>query len=121
MKFSRRGQPQEGQGKVKSQRYLAAFIVRADAPIELINLGLIEPIERAVQLWREAIEDNLGGAVEIPIAGKELPQHMLRRLIWEPLEEHLQGAKQLLISPDGAVAYAPLAALPGKNARQIPD
>src|SRR5262249_25677284 len=37
----------------------------------------------------------------------------LRRLVWEPLEQYLHGANTILISPDGALARFPFAAMPG--------
>jgi CHAT domain-containing protein len=40
----------------------------------------------------------------------------LRSLLWRPIEKHLGGAKVVLISPDGALARLPFAALPGRKA-----
>ena len=43
------------------------------------------------------------------------PAQTLRRLIWEPVEPHLEGIASVLVSPDGALGLVPLAALPGKE------
>jgi CHAT domain-containing protein len=39
----------------------------------------------------------------------------LRRLVWQPLEKHLGEARTVLLSPDGALAQLPFAALPGSK------
>jgi len=92
----------------KSQRRFLAFVVRRDALVP-VDLGPIQPIRQALNLWRLALQrrfrtqgdDDLGAAV--------------RRLIWQPLEEHLRGARVVLVSPDGDLARVPFAALPGSK------
>ena len=39
----------------------------------------------------------------------------IKKLIWEPLEQHLEGVELVAVSPDGPLAKFPLAALPGKK------
>jgi CHAT domain-containing protein len=43
------------------------------------------------------------------------PAQTLRRLLWTPVEKHLDGATTVLLSPDGVVSRIPFAALPGKS------
>src|SRR5262249_50993297 len=40
----------------------------------------------------------------------------LRQAVWGPLTKHLQGAKTVVVAPDGALCQFPLAALPGGKA-----
>ena len=39
----------------------------------------------------------------------------LGRLVWEPLRPHLDGARTVLVAPDGALVRFPFAALPGSR------
>jgi tetratricopeptide (TPR) repeat protein/CHAT domain-containing protein len=95
-------------GRKQREGRLAAFVVRGDALVR-VDLGRVQPIKAAVDAWRLALQrrfrtrgdDDLGAAV--------------RRLVWQPLEEHLRGAKVVLISPDGDLARVPFAALPGSK------
>src|SRR5262249_17812984 len=46
-------------------------------------------------------------------SGKADPALALREELWLPLEKHLEGARVVLVSPDGPLNGLPLAALPG--------
>src|SRR5262249_26448551 len=92
-------------GKVDYQTRLLAFIVRSGRPVAWVQLGGVEPIEKAITEWRQQTKTSS------PAAGKKL-----RRLIWEPLEKHFEGTKTVLVSPDGVLNQLPFAALPGKEA-----
>jgi tetratricopeptide (TPR) repeat protein/CHAT domain-containing protein len=83
--------------------HVAAFVVRRDQPVRRIELGPVEPISQAVDAWRKNY--GLGGTA----AGD------LRRLVWEPLSALVDPARLVLISPSGALARLPFAALPGKR------
>lgn len=88
------------------ERRFAAFVVRAHGPVRLVNLGPVEPISEAIDTWRTTFGTSRASAD----AGR-----LLRQKIWEPLEEHIEGAKIVLVAPDGALGRMPLAALPGKE------
>lgn len=97
--------PTPGQsGPVESVRSLLVFVVRADRPPQMFDLGPTEPINIAVDQWRKSfgLDPTQTGAGQ-----------SLRRILWEPLLESLQGADLVLVSPDGALGRLPLAALPG--------
>jgi CHAT domain-containing protein/tetratricopeptide (TPR) repeat protein len=83
---------------------LAAFVLRRDAGVMRIDLGAADTIEQTVDTWRQ----TLGKPRDQAEAGLTL-----RRLVWQPLEKHLGGARVVLLSPDGALARLPFAALPG--------
>jgi CHAT domain-containing protein len=101
--------PSEQRGKRPSfERRLVAFVVRPDRPVERIELGPPATIAGFIEQWRT----NYGAA---SAEANVDPGQELRRLVWAKLEPHLQGAKTILFSPDGATARFPWAALPGKT------
>ena len=87
----------------------------------MIYLGETTPIHEAGEDWRAVIMRGRGEVnrdVKSQLnqsSSTESPQWKLRRLLWEPLEKHLDGIRTVLVSPDGAVARLPFAALPGKS------
>jgi CHAT domain-containing protein len=87
--------------------HLGAFVIRRGRPIVWVALGPEKPIEQAVEGWRAALGVNAGGV------GRASEATELRRLVWEPLQKHVEGARALLVSPDGALARLPVGALPG--------
>jgi tetratricopeptide (TPR) repeat protein len=99
--------PAGGRGKLRTKDYVAAFIVRRDRPTVLLELGPNAPIESAIDSWRRSFGQ--------PKRGGNDPANELRRLIWQPLEPHLAGARMILLSPDQALARFPWAALPGQE------
>jgi CHAT domain-containing protein len=100
--------PQSGQGKETVEWRLAAFVVSANHPIERLDLGSVIPVARAIYSWRKDFGRRRANK-------DDDPGTKLRRLVWEPLERHLKGAKIVLLSPDGDLACFPWAALPGKE------
>ena len=89
-----------------AERRLAAFVIRPDRPMERIEMGPAKPIERAIESWRR----NVKRAAAQSDAGVKL-----RRLVWQPLESHLEGCRTILFSPDAALSRMPLHALPGRE------
>ena len=96
--------PRQGQEQGAWESILIAFVVRAEQPIERVELGPAGTIEKAIEAWRS----KFGRPTATTNPGAEL-----RRLVWEPLQAHLAGAKTVLISPNGTTAPMPWAALPG--------
>ena len=97
--------PLGGKAPPPGQRRLAAFVVRPDAKVERIDLGPTEPIERAIDGWRQDYGQTAEGGTA----------STLRGLLWSPLESHLQGIDTILLSPDGPLCRFPFAALPGSK------
>lgn len=89
-------------------RSLVGFVVRADRPIERIELGPVAPIAGAIAAWRK--DYGLHDA-----AASDGPAQELRGLVWDKLDASLTGEKTILFSPDGATARFPWPALPGKQ------
>ncbi len=87
-------------------RKLVAFVHRRDKPALRVDLGDAAPVVAAVRRWRQL----LVGGEEGLAAGAAL-----KRLVFSPLERHVEGAKVVLVSPDGALGTVPFAALPGRK------
>jgi CHAT domain-containing protein len=107
------GTQQTTAAPVKELR-LAAFVVRREGPVKLVDLGSSTEIEAAIDAWRSDFGRTQRGA-EAGLA--------LRRQVWDPIERLLEESvaaggplpKTVLVSPDGALGRLPLAALPGKE------
>jgi CHAT domain-containing protein/Tfp pilus assembly protein PilF len=99
-------------GGLVGQRRLTAFVLRKDRPILRVDLGSVRPIADAVESWRRlALRKSSFGTDEAD------PGQILRRLVWQPIESHLDGVKTVLLGLDGAVGLVPFTALPGKRSR----
>jgi CHAT domain-containing protein/Tfp pilus assembly protein PilF len=103
--------PPERKGRLKFERRLVAFVVHRDRPIARVELGPLAPIYQAIAAWRPLLRRDQPA----PGAGADDPARTLRRLVWEPLEAHLEGVTTVLVAPDGALGLVPLGALPGKK------
>ena len=83
-----------------------AFVVPARGDIKLLQLGPVRTISGAVDLWRTGFGVTLLS---------ERAAGYLRQRVWEPIESHIDGAKNVLISSAGPLGRISLAALPGKQ------
>ena len=75
--------------------------------------GPTRPLVEAINAWRATIQRRTR-----PASGKDDPAFELRRRLWAPLAKDLAGVRTVLVSPDGAVARLPFAALPGEDAEK---
>jgi CHAT domain-containing protein/Tfp pilus assembly protein PilF len=112
LQFDRQVDERQSDGTFKRhwESRLAAFVVRADQPVAMIDLGLVAQINQTVQHWRETYGDNLP-----KLTSEEQPAMKMRHLIWDPIADHMDGIKTILVSPDGEVAKFPWSALPGSK------
>jgi CHAT domain-containing protein/tetratricopeptide (TPR) repeat protein len=94
--------------KPRCERRYLAFVLRSDQPVACIELGPSAPINGLVEDWRK-------GFGQLPAEGGKLPGDELRRIVWQPVAGTLAGAQTVLVSPDGALAQLPWAALPGET------
>jgi CHAT domain-containing protein/tetratricopeptide (TPR) repeat protein len=93
--------------KRRFESRLAAFVLRKGAAPVRLDLGPMNEIARAASAWRKHLAERT--------AGPDAAGLRVRELVWAPLERHLQGTKAILLSPDGALAQVPFAALPGRK------
>jgi len=95
-----------GKGRTWTARYVA-FVVRPDRTIRRVELLDAQPIEAALQKWRQGIaslEDTPAQAAAVA------------RLVWDPLARELPaGTTTVYLAPDGELARLPWAALPGRK------
>jgi MYXO-CTERM domain-containing protein len=84
-------------------RYTAYVLRRAEAPVA-IDLGEVEPIDRAVTELREAFAESSRG--DYRTLARKLDERVMR-----PIRRHLGDARSLFVAPDGALSLLPLEAL----------
>jgi CHAT domain-containing protein/Tfp pilus assembly protein PilF len=101
--------PAQGKSEVPRERRMVAFVVRLGRPIARIELGPVAPITKAIDAWRPLLSSREAAPTTNDAA------LTLRRLVWQPLESHLEGVSSVLISPDGPLGQIPLGALPGTD------
>lgn len=92
-----------------TERYVA-FVLRSKGPARRFDLGDTTAVEAAVGLYRKSLLDGVSGA-SMHSSGRSL-----RTLVWDPLAPALEGARVVLLVPDGALGSLPFAALPAREA-----
>jgi Tfp pilus assembly protein PilF len=103
--------PAQGQGAPSVERRLAVFVVRPERQeVALVPLGPSMDLAELIERWRASY-----GAGKMPPAGAPDPGAALRKRLWEPLAQHLEGVRVVLVSPDGPLNGLPWAALPGSE------
>jgi CHAT domain-containing protein/Tfp pilus assembly protein PilF len=99
-----------GKGRQRTDKYLA-FVVQPAQAVRLIELQDAQAIDEAVNVWRQAIA-----------RGEETPGQAacVGALVWQPLAKELPAdLTTLYLAPDGALAWLPWAALPGKQSGRV--
>jgi CHAT domain-containing protein/tetratricopeptide (TPR) repeat protein len=100
---------------------LCAFVVRSaadDAPLRLVDLGPIGPIEEAARAWREGLgvaEDSRGIATSeaaVPASRVHAAGVRLREAILDPIVPLLDGAQRIMVVLDDVLHLVPIDALP---------
>ena len=99
----------EGSGGPTIEPRLVAFVSRPEKKgVVAVALGKSKNLAKQINDWRASY-----GAGKAPPANAPDPASELRKRLWEPLAKYLEGAKVILISPDGPLNGLPWAALPG--------
>jgi CHAT domain-containing protein/Tfp pilus assembly protein PilF len=91
-------------------RYLA-LVLKPDASIKAVDLGLAAPIDQRIQQALMASEQKLGDAQQL--------WDQVGSQIINPLASALSGVQTLFISPDGELNRIPFAALPAPGGQQL--
>lgn len=102
----------EKPGEFTISKNLLAFIMRKGQPLVGYDFGPVAPIAAAIDRWRSCYGVWTGSA-------EDDPARQLHETMWQPIAAHCRGAKIVLVSPDGAVAQLPFAALPGERPDQF--
>ena len=99
--------PEGGQQPRRTEFRLLAFVLRRGRPLALIQLGAAGPIEAEVAAWSRSSGQRREEALK---ASAELG-----RRVWDPLRASLDGARVVLLAPDGRLSGFPFAVLPGRR------
>src|SRR5262249_54181568 len=106
-------------GKRDQLRYVA-FVLSGQGQVRRVELGPAEPIDQAVDLWRQAGSGwlaTLKSDVQRQLqdnANQKATE--LRRRVWAQRAKHLpQGTRAVYLAPDGNLARFAFAALPGSK------
>ena len=97
-----------------------AFVVRTDSDMFVVPLGSAAVVDHLVADWRAQMTAIVGAAS--PTAAEQAYRTAgaaLRRRVWDPLGEHLTGAKTVFIVPDGTLSLVSFAALPVGRAQYL--
>ncbi len=92
-----------------------AFVLRPNQPPVAVPLGSASATDPLVSRWREDIAAEAtnpttpSGAVR---RSSRESGNALRKLVWDPLTAHLNGATRIFIVPDGTLSLIPFVALP---------
>ena len=105
----------EGDGKAKLSRaseyhaFIFAKLPSGALTTEVVQLGSAEEIERHVTSWKRLVSSSRPTPSQ---ASDRLSQsRRLFELVWVPIASRANGAKQIVVIPDGAFAAFPWAAL----------
>ncbi|MBL8890613.1 MAG: CHAT domain-containing protein [Planctomycetaceae bacterium] len=106
-RYKRRTETVNEYGVKLSEHAYCAFVARASGSVKLVELGLVDEVDEQVDLWRRGLSQPMDRDADPGLA--------LRKLLWEPLLTELEGVTTILLSPEGATATIPWAALPGSK------
>jgi CHAT domain-containing protein/tetratricopeptide (TPR) repeat protein len=106
--------------KWQPARYVAWVIPpSAKGDVQLVDLGEADPIDAHVKALRDELQAAQGKDSTLLKEGEPKAEAELRasfrqlaNLIWKPLAPHVADAKQLYLSPDGALWLVPWGAIP---------
>jgi len=94
--------------------YLAFVLPAGGGEVQVVSLGAARTIDEQVASWAREAGSPLGDEADLRRAGAGL-----RRRIWDPLAEHLEGAERVFLVPDGALHLVNFAALPVEEGRYL--
>ncbi|MCE9595773.1 MAG: CHAT domain-containing protein [Planctomycetes bacterium] len=108
----------------RSAEHLCAFVVRSSRSdpgavpprLVVLDLGSMEPVERAVEDWRQAL--GVAGARGVSVGGASTATDtngygdVLRRLVFDPLRPALGDCDHVVVELDDVLNLVPLDALP---------
>jgi CHAT domain-containing protein/tetratricopeptide (TPR) repeat protein len=112
-------------------RYLA-FVLRGGEPddVAMIDLGEAEPMDRLIADFRADLVHDGQAVVRRELVGRRREGgpaatrtlgEPLRAAVFDPVCSALGGRRQLLLSPDGALAFLPFGVLPAGADRLLLD
>jgi CHAT domain-containing protein len=98
------------------QRQLAVFVITKKDGVQLFDLGSSAPVTQAMHDWSAAIvAETANLAREFDPKLEQDTDHAgakVRKLVWDPINEHVKNAQTVVICPDGVLVACPFPALP---------
>lgn len=101
-------------GYVHVEARYVAFVTQGTGAVA-VDLGPASVLESLVRNWRLEIDREMNAGGRSAVANERRATaagRALRRVAWDPLRPHLNGAARVLIVPDGALSMVNFAALP---------
>jgi CHAT domain-containing protein/tetratricopeptide (TPR) repeat protein len=92
-----------------------AFVLRPDRSPVAVALGPARAIDSLVSKWRADIAagaSSIAAHASSAAPSARVSGTALRRLVWDPLADHLRGIGRVFVVPDGTLSLVPLVALP---------
>jgi CHAT domain-containing protein/tetratricopeptide (TPR) repeat protein len=89
-----------------------ALVLRPPGDPVAVPLGSATSVDTLVAEWRQGILAEVAGGPSAPVRPSRVSGAALRRLVWDPIANQLQGADRVFIVPDGSLGLVPFAALP---------
>ena len=90
--------------------HYAAYILTHSGTRKALDLGPIQPIDEALTLHRQNLQDNA-----IPIPQLKADARKLDALLMQPIRQHLGNTRNLLLSPDSTLNLLPFETLVDEN------
>ena len=104
--FNPKAEPQERLGTT----HYAAYILTHSGTLKAIDLGPIQPINEALTLHRQNLQDNA-----TPIPQLKTSARKLDALLMQPIRQQLGNTRNLLLSPDSSLNLLPFETLVDEN------
>jgi len=101
-------------GSAIYERRFVAFVVPPRGDAKMVSLQSTDSIEEAITDLRRGLTPDLLQPDSRETASVAA-QH-LRQLLWQPIEQHLNGINTVIISPDGMLGTLPFSVIPGRTA-----
>jgi CHAT domain-containing protein len=101
-------------GEKQTSNYVA-FVARKGQPVARVELHEAAPIERAWAAWHKTIIAPGGDE-----RSERITAQAFAKLVWEPIRAVLPAdCRMVYLTPDGALAQVPWAALPGQKSGTV--
>ena len=108
------GKNESRPGKLVRIPHLIAFVISPKVDhVVMVDVGQAKDLRKAVDIWRSAIDADEFDDRQQEQADKAAA--FLRNRVWLTVEKHFEGAKIILVSPDGPLGRVPMIALPGNK------
>ena len=96
---------------------LIAFVLKPGAAVARVELGPVGDVREELGNHLDAIierrDASLRGVAPAAAEPEDTATSRIREVLWEPLLDHVAGAKRVFVCPDGELATLPFETIPG--------